>query len=55
MVMILERRITDADLVVACWRTDIWIRRALEGLHFSRELTNHALRCAAALRDMEHE
>jgi hypothetical protein len=48
--MILERGHTDADVVVAWLRNVIWIRRMLNGLHFSREFTDHALRCAAALR-----
>jgi hypothetical protein len=48
--MILERRVTDADVVVAWLRNDIWIRRMLNGLHFSREFTNHALRCASVTK-----
>jgi hypothetical protein len=48
--MIFARRDKEADVVVAWLRHDIWIRRMLNGLRFSREFTNHALRCVAALR-----
>jgi len=48
--MILGRRDPDVYLVIASWRGDMWIRRMLNGSHFSREFTKHALRCAAAIR-----